>query len=110
MRLRSDRRPKEAHRWCDGPSLSGAIFPLYVLPVMLQPLALALPTTWWLEGVRRALLGVPTPGILASMSDPMVLFALCASTAVLTLVSWIIFHAFERAARERGLLDQTTGS
>ena len=44
------------------------------------------------------------------MSDPMVLFALCASTAVLTLVNWTIFHAFERAARERGLLDQTTGS
>ncbi|MDR3545854.1 MAG: hypothetical protein P4L30_08840 [Candidatus Limnocylindrales bacterium] len=56
------------------------------------------------------LLGVPTQGILASISDPMVLFALCASTAVLTLVSWISFHAFERAARERGLLDQTTGS
>jgi hypothetical protein len=44
------------------------------------------------------------------MFDLMVLFALCASTAVLTLVSWTIFHAFERAARERGLLDQTTGS
>jgi hypothetical protein len=56
------------------------------------------------------LLGVPTQGILASISDPMVLFALCASTAVLTLVSWISFHAFERAARERGLLDQPTGS
>lgn len=92
------------------PCLSGALFPLDILPVMLQPFALALPTTWWLEGVRPALLGVPTPGILVSMSDPMVLFALCASTAVLTLVSWIIFHAFERAARERGLLDQTTGS
>ena len=40
----------------------------------------------------------------------MVLFALCASTAVLALVIRIMFHAFERAARERGLLDQTTGS
>lgn len=90
--------------------LSGAIFPLDVLPVMLQPLALALPTTWWLEGVRRALLGVATPGLLAAVPDTMVLLALCTSTGVLTLVSWRVFRAFERVARERGLIDQTTGS
>jgi ABC-2 type transport system permease protein len=90
--------------------LSGAIFPPDVLPVMLRPFALALPTTWWLEGVRRALLGAPTPGLLASVPDTIVLLALCTSTAVLTLVSWTIFRAFERVARERGLIDQTTGS
>jgi ABC-2 type transport system permease protein len=90
--------------------LSGAIFPPDVLPPALVPVALALPTTWWLEGVRRALLGIPTPEILAGFSDQMVLFALCASTAVLTLVSWAVFRTFERLARERGLIDQTTGS
>jgi ABC-2 type transport system permease protein len=90
--------------------LSGAIFPLDVLPAFLQPMALALPTTWWLEGVRRALLGVPTRGILAGFDDAMVLIALCASTAVLTLGSWAVFRTFERIARERGLIDQTTGS
>jgi ABC-2 type transport system permease protein len=90
--------------------LSGVIFPPDVLPAALQAVALALPTTWWLEGVRRALLGTPTPGILAGFSDAMVLFALCASTAVLTLVSWAVFRTFERLARERGLIDQTTGS
>jgi ABC-2 type transport system permease protein len=90
--------------------LSGVIFPPDVLPAALQAVALALPTTWWLEGVRRALLGTPTAGILAGFSDAMVLFALCASTAVLTLVSWAVFRTFERLARERGLIDQTTGS
>lgn len=90
--------------------LSGAIFPPDLLPAFLQPLALALPTTWWLEGVRRALLGARTPGLLAGADDPIVLFALCASTGVLTLVSWTVFRTFERAARERGLIDQTTGS
>jgi ABC-2 type transport system permease protein len=90
--------------------LSGVIFPPDVLPAALQPVALAMPTTWWLEGVRRALLGVPTPEILAGFSDTMVLFALCASTAVLTLASWAVFRTFERLARERGLIDQTTGS
>lgn len=90
--------------------LSGAIFPIDVLPAVVQPLALALPMTWWLEGVRRALLGVPTAGILAGFSDSAVLLALCASTAVLTLGSWAVFRTFERVARERGLIDQTTGS
>ena len=59
---------------------------------------------------RRALLGLPTPGLLAGFDDPIVLLALCASTAVLTLGSVAIFRAFERVARERGLIDQTTGS
>ncbi|MFH1474603.1 MAG: ABC transporter permease [Chloroflexota bacterium] len=90
--------------------LSGAIFPPDVLPAMLQPFALALPMTWWLEGVRRALLGVSTPGILAGFPDGAVLLALCASAAVLTLGSGAVFRTFERAARERGLIDQTTGS
>jgi ABC-2 type transport system permease protein len=90
--------------------LSGAIFPPDVLPPILQPVALALPTTWWLEGVRRALLGVATPQILSGFSDEFVILALCASTAVLTLVSWTVFRTFERVARERGLIDQTTGS
>ena len=90
--------------------LSGAIFPPDVLPGFLQSVALALPTTWWLEGVRRALLGLPTPGLLAGFDDTMVLVALCASTAVLTLGSVAIFRTFERVARERGLIDQTTGS
>ncbi len=90
--------------------LSGVIFPPDVLPPVLQPVSLALPTTWWLEGVRRALLGAPTPGILAGFSDQMVLVALCVTTGVLTLGSWAVFRTFERLARERGLIDQTTGS
>lgn len=73
-------------------------------------MALALPTTWWLEGVRRELLGAPTPDLLASFPDTIVVLALCASTAVLTLGSVAIIRAFERIARERGLIDQTTGS
>ncbi len=90
--------------------LSGAIFPPDVLPAFLQPVALSIPLTWWLEGVRRALLGVPTSGILVGFSDLAVLAALCATTAVLTLGSWAVFRTYERIARERGLIDQTTGS
>ena len=81
-----------------------------MLPAFLQLVALGLSATGWPEGVRRALLGVSTPGLLAGFSGTMVLFALCATTGVLTLVSRAIFHTFERLARERGLIDQTTGS
>jgi ABC-2 type transport system permease protein len=90
--------------------LSGAIFPIDVLPAALQPVAMVVPFTWWLEGVRRALLGAPTPQVLASFSDTVVLAALCLTTGVLTLGSWAVYRTFERVARERGLIDQTTGS
>jgi ABC-2 type transport system permease protein len=90
--------------------VSGTIYPIDVLPGPLQAIALALPTTWWLEGTRRALLGAPTAGRLASFDDASVLLALLATTCVLTLAGWAVFRFFERRARERGLLDQTTGS
>src|SRR5438105_184860 len=40
--------------------LSGVVFPLGVLPGWVQAVGLSLPTTYWLEGMRRSLLG-PVP-------------------------------------------------
>src|SRR3954463_4699803 len=40
--------------------LSGVVFPLAALPGWVQPISLSLPTTYWLEGMRRALMG-PMP-------------------------------------------------
>src|SRR5439155_22253980 len=40
--------------------LSGVVFPLGVLPGWVQWVGLSLPTTYWLEGMRRALMG-PVP-------------------------------------------------
>ncbi len=90
--------------------LSGAIFPPDVLPSFLQPVTLALPTTWWLEGVRRALLGHPTQGLLAGYGDGAVLAALAVTTAGLAALSWLMYRSFERRARQLGLIDQSTGS
>ncbi len=89
---------------------SGTAFPPDVPPEPLREVALCMPTRWWLEGVRRSLLDRSTAGVLATVSDAGVVGALLASTAVLTLVGWTAFRWFERRARERGLLDQTTGS
>ncbi len=90
--------------------VSGTIFPIDLLPGALRTFALLLPTTWWLEGMRRALLGRPTAGVLATADNAHVLLALIASTAVLTLAAWGVFRFFDHRARELGLLDQTTGS
>lgn len=90
--------------------LSGAIFPPDVLPEILRPVTLLLPTTWWLEGARRALLGQPTTGLLGGFSDLVVALALIVSTGVLAAIALAWFSAFERRARERGLIDQSTGS
>ena len=90
--------------------LSGAVFPIDVLPQFLHPVSLALPITWWLEAVRRALLGHGAPGQLESISDAGVVTALVVTTVVFTLGSWLLFLRMEHRARDRGLIDNTTGS
>ena len=100
----------------------GAVFPLTILPFPVQAVGLAMPLTWWIEGFRRALEpGSPTsiggPGSLyealtgrLSPSNGEVLIALLATWAVITLAAAAIFRLSSRRAKERGLLDRTTGS
>ena len=90
--------------------LSGAIFPIDVLPAFLQPIALALPLTWWLEAVRRALLGVGAPGRMEGFSDATVLLVLLVASAAAAALAWLVFRLLERRARDRGLIDNSTGS
>ncbi len=90
--------------------LSGAIFPIDVLPGFLQPVALALPITWWLEAVRRALIGAGAPGRLEAFSDASVLLTLLVTSAVFGALAWLLFRTLDRRARERGLIDNSTGS
>ena len=102
--------------------ISGAVFPLSVLPLAVQALGLANPLTWWLEGVRRALfptgasaiggtgsLYTELSGELAPSSTTIVL-ALLVTGAIATLLTAVAFRWSERRARDRGLIDQTTGS
>ncbi len=90
--------------------LSGAIFPIDVLPSPLQPVSLAMPITWWLEGVRRALLGHGAPGRMTDVSDTTVMLMLAGTAAVFSLAAWLLFRVMDRRARERGLIDNSTGS
>jgi ABC-2 type transport system permease protein len=105
------------HFWSVGESvagalylLCGAIFPLDVLPAWLRPLGQALPLTYWLEALRRALLG---PGgavspLMARLSDAALLLILAGSTLLLGAASILFFRWAESQAREKGLIDRET--
>ena len=90
--------------------ISGAIFPIDLLPSFLHPVACASPTTWWLESARRGLLGHGSPGILGGLSDAQVMLFLVVTTAIAVPLALAAFAWFMRRAREAGLLDMTTGS
>lgn len=92
--------------------LCGAIFPLDRLPAWLQPIGRALPLTYWLEALRRGLLGYTiSRGIsptLASIGDGQLLLILLISTVVTGIVSIFFFRWSEHQAREKGLIDMTS--
>jgi ABC-2 type transport system permease protein len=99
-----------------------AVFPLSVLPVPVQAIGLLVPLTWWMEGVRQAAFPDSPTGIggegslwtsLTGTHAPdhaMVVVVLLATTLVVTLVAWVVFRWSEARAKDRGLIDQTTGS
>jgi ABC-2 type transport system permease protein len=89
--------------------LSGVVFPVSQLPGWLRPLSLALPVTYWLEGMRRALLGPQELSGLASWDETQLAAALLGSTLVLAVVAQLFFHWCERRAWRLGKLDESTG-
>ncbi len=88
----------------------GAVFPLEVLPWWLRPVGYLLPVTYWLELVRRALIGrvadvYPT---LAGIGDLQLLVLVAILTLVFAAVAGATFRRCDHLARERGLIDRTT--
>ena len=102
--------------------VSGAVFPLVRPARPLQAVGLLDPLTWWLEGVRLAVFPAGLSGIggagslwttVTGTSQPdaaTIVIALLVTGALVTLAATGIFRASERRAKDRGLLDQTTGS
>jgi ABC-2 type transport system permease protein len=89
---------------------SGAIFPLEVLPISIRWLGYVMPITYWLELIRRALVGdvaqaFPT---LAALSNTQLIGILLALTLVFGILGLIIFRRCDFVARERGLIDRIT--
>jgi ABC-2 type transport system permease protein len=102
--------------------VSGAVFPLAVLPAILQAVGLMNPLAWWMEGVRLAVFPTGTSGIGGPGSlwtavtgtvrpdAPTIVLALFVTGGLVTLAATAIFRTSERRAKDRGLLDRTTGS
>ncbi|HEX3150388.1 MAG TPA: ABC transporter permease [Gemmataceae bacterium] len=95
--------------------LSGVIFPLTELPRWLQGVSLALPTTYWLEGMRRALMGMPPEGSnlakspLTSFSNWELAGALAITTVGLTFCSqWLYRWSLWKAWRN-GKIEEQSG-
>jgi ABC-2 type transport system permease protein len=102
--------------------ITGAVFPLAVLPDPVELIGWLMPVTWWVAAVREALFpGGPSSiggdGSLwtavtgtAEPSSAVLLGALLLTGAVGTLAATVLFGISERRAKEQGLLDRTTGS
>ena len=102
--------------------VTGAVFPLALLPAPVQALGLLTPLTWWIAGVREALFpggpgSVGGEGSLyasvfghANPGSAQIIGALLASGVVVTLAAVAVFRRSDRRARQAGLYDQTSGS
>jgi ABC-2 type transport system permease protein len=94
--------------------LSGVVFPLSILPTWLQAIGMALPTTYWLEGMRRSIAGpaeataLPTSP-LAAWSDGELTLALAASSLGLVVLSQWLYRRSVRSAWNAGRIDEVTG-
>ena len=89
---------------------SGAIFPLEVLPVWLRPVGFIMPVTYWLELLRRALVGSVAQAFptLAGFSNWQLLGILAGLTVIFGLASIFAFRWCEHRAREKGMIDMVT--
>lgn len=86
----------------------GVVFPIDVLPSALQAVGRVLPFTYWIEGIRRALLGEGISAALAGVSDGHVVQILLLSSFGLLAASMLFYTWMDRLARQRGLMDQVT--
>jgi ABC-2 type transport system permease protein len=105
------------HSWFIGDAVagalflfSGAIFPLEVLPGWIRPLGYVMPVTYWLELLRRALVGrvaeaFPT---LQGLGNLQIIGILAGLIVVFAITAYFVFRACEHRARERGLIDMVT--
>lgn len=89
---------------------SGAIFPLDILPAWLRPIGYAMPLTYWLELLRRSLIGTVAEAFptLSGLSNAQLFGILIGLTIVFAGLGSLVFRLCDHRARERGLIDWTT--
>jgi ABC-2 type transport system permease protein len=89
---------------------SGAIFPLEMLPAWLRPLGFAMPLTYWLELMRRSLIGTVAEAFptLAAFSNLELIGILVGLTLVFAVLAYFVFRYCDHRARELGYIDRVT--
>lgn len=102
--------------------VTGAVFPLAVLPPPVQAIGLLAPLTWWIAATREALFpggpdSIGGPGSLfetifghANPTGGETVLALLVTGLVATLGALAVFRLSDRRAKRAGLYDRTTGS
>ncbi|MBV9688432.1 MAG: ABC transporter permease [Ktedonobacteraceae bacterium] len=89
--------------------IAGTIFPITILPAWLEKLTLALPLVYWLELVRRALLGDAVGAAFPIASTSAIIMLLLLTTVVMSALCLATFCLSDYIARERGQIDRATG-
>jgi ABC-2 type transport system permease protein len=89
---------------------SGAIFPLDVLPQWLRPIGYIMPLSYWLELLRRSLVGniadaFPT---FTQLSDAQLFGMLAGLTVAFGVLAVVVFRWCDHRAREKGYIDMVT--
>jgi len=87
---------------------SGCIYPIDILPGWLQVIAKGLPFTYWMELIRRSVIGGRLAPSLAGLSDATLVLIMSGTTLGLLLLSHYGFRACEYGARKWGKIDQKT--
>jgi len=85
--------------------ISGAIFPISVLPGILAAIASLSPLVYWMELIRRSLLGSQAIRMFPALSDADVLLRLLLTTVGTLILAHLVFSWADRDARRRGLID-----
>lgn len=88
----------------------GVTFPITFLPAWGQAVGLAIPITYWLEVVRRAILppDLQWDSGLAAFSTGTIFLMLLATSLLFLVLSIGIFRYADRLARKKGKLDMST--
>lgn len=87
---------------------SGAVFPLSILPGWLQPVGYIIPISYWLELLRRSVVGQVAESFptFSQFSDMQLIAILSGLTALFTALAFTVFRYCDHQAREKGYLDR----
>jgi ABC-2 type transport system permease protein len=88
--------------------LCGVVFPLDVLPTWVRWIGQAIPLTYWIEAIRRAMIGTGASQTLSGLSDSALLGITAGSALALAFVSYAVYRLAEYRARRLGLIDMQT--